>query len=193
MVVLYLPLPGMSVRQVLERLRDAGLPNLWVPDERDFIAVPSCRCWAAASSTCRASRSWRWSARRGGQGVSDLTRCRVVLVRPEIAANLGAAARAMRNIGLRDLVLVDPGRRHRTTARPTAWRRIARRSSTLPASCRRSTKRSPTACWSSAPRHGSGGCTATSRSARRTRSYPARHRARAGAERRWYSARSRAG
>jgi tRNA/rRNA methyltransferase len=34
--------------------------------------------------------------------------CRVVLVRPQIAANLGAAARVMRNMGLRDLVLVAP-------------------------------------------------------------------------------------
>jgi tRNA/rRNA methyltransferase len=33
---------------------------------------------------------------------------RVVLVRPEIAANLGAAARVMRNFGLTDLVLVAP-------------------------------------------------------------------------------------
>ena len=34
--------------------------------------------------------------------------CRVVLVRPQIAANLGAAARAMRNFGLSELVLVAP-------------------------------------------------------------------------------------
>ncbi|HEY7314411.1 MAG TPA: TrmJ/YjtD family RNA methyltransferase [Gemmataceae bacterium] len=34
--------------------------------------------------------------------------CRVVLVRPRIAANIGAAARAMRNMGLSDLVLVAP-------------------------------------------------------------------------------------
>lgn len=33
---------------------------------------------------------------------------RVVLVRPRIAANIGAAARAMRNMGLSDLVLVSP-------------------------------------------------------------------------------------
>jgi tRNA/rRNA methyltransferase len=33
---------------------------------------------------------------------------RVVLVRPHVAANLGAAARVMRNFGLRDLVLVAP-------------------------------------------------------------------------------------
>src|SRR5437868_4311384 len=39
---------------------------------------------------------------------SPLERCRVVLVRPEIAANVGAAARAMRNFGLRELVLVAP-------------------------------------------------------------------------------------
>ncbi len=34
--------------------------------------------------------------------------CRVVLVRTQVAANLGAAARVMRNMGLSDLVLVDP-------------------------------------------------------------------------------------
>jgi tRNA/rRNA methyltransferase len=37
-----------------------------------------------------------------------LDNCRVVLVRPRIAANLGAAARAMRNLGLSRLVLVAP-------------------------------------------------------------------------------------
>lgn len=37
-----------------------------------------------------------------------LADCRVVLVRPEVAANIGATARAMRNFGLRQLVLVDP-------------------------------------------------------------------------------------
>ena len=37
-----------------------------------------------------------------------LHHCRVVLVRPKIAANLGAAARVMRNMGLTDLVLVAP-------------------------------------------------------------------------------------
>jgi tRNA/rRNA methyltransferase len=34
--------------------------------------------------------------------------CRVVLVRPTVAANIGAAARALRNMGLTDLVLVAP-------------------------------------------------------------------------------------
>ena len=37
-----------------------------------------------------------------------MSRARVVLVRPKIAANLGAVARVMRNLGLRDLVLVAP-------------------------------------------------------------------------------------
>jgi tRNA/rRNA methyltransferase len=37
-----------------------------------------------------------------------LTRCRVVLVRPHFAGNLGSVARAMRNFGLSDLVLVAP-------------------------------------------------------------------------------------
>lgn len=37
-----------------------------------------------------------------------MNRCRVVLVRTEIAANIGAAARVMRNLGTRELVLVSP-------------------------------------------------------------------------------------
>lgn len=36
------------------------------------------------------------------------SRCRIVLVRTHYPGNLGAAARAMRNFGLSDLVLVDP-------------------------------------------------------------------------------------
>jgi tRNA/rRNA methyltransferase len=38
----------------------------------------------------------------------NLNRCRVVLVRTEVAGNLGAAARVMRNVGLTDLRLVNP-------------------------------------------------------------------------------------
>lgn len=38
----------------------------------------------------------------------SLTRCRVVLVKPHFAGNLGSVARAMRNFGLTDLVLVAP-------------------------------------------------------------------------------------
>jgi tRNA/rRNA methyltransferase len=37
-----------------------------------------------------------------------IARCRVVLLRPEIAGNIGSTARAMGNFGLRDLVLVAP-------------------------------------------------------------------------------------
>lgn len=37
-----------------------------------------------------------------------LTNCRIVLVRPHYAGNLGATARVMRNFGLNDLVLVSP-------------------------------------------------------------------------------------
>lgn len=42
----------------------------------------------------------------------DLSRCRVVLVRPHFAGNVGSVARAMKNFGLRDLVLVDPVANH---------------------------------------------------------------------------------
>jgi tRNA/rRNA methyltransferase len=38
----------------------------------------------------------------------SLERCRVVLVRPQVAGNLGATARVMRNMGLSQLVLVAP-------------------------------------------------------------------------------------
>jgi tRNA/rRNA methyltransferase len=38
----------------------------------------------------------------------SLQRCRVVLVRPHYAGNLGSTARVMRNFGLSDLVLVAP-------------------------------------------------------------------------------------
>src|SRR5262249_54389434 len=38
----------------------------------------------------------------------DLNRCRVVLIRPEFAGNIGATARVMRNMGLSDLCLVEP-------------------------------------------------------------------------------------
>jgi hypothetical protein len=40
--------------------------------------------------------------------VMSLHNCRVVLVRPQIADNIGATARVMRNMGLKDLVLVAP-------------------------------------------------------------------------------------
>ena len=38
----------------------------------------------------------------------SLNRIRVVLVRPEEAGNVGAAARVLKNFGLRHLVLVEP-------------------------------------------------------------------------------------
>ncbi len=51
-----------------------------------------------------------------------LENCRIVLVRPRVAGNIGATARVMRNMGLKDLVLVAP------EAKPFA--RQARRMST---------------------------------------------------------------
>jgi TrmH family RNA methyltransferase len=46
---------------------------------------------------------------------------RVVLVRPEAPANVGAAARALRNAGLQELVLVDPGDWRTVECWRTAW------------------------------------------------------------------------
>jgi acyl-[acyl-carrier-protein]-phospholipid O-acyltransferase/long-chain-fatty-acid--[acyl-carrier-protein] ligase len=39
-VLMYLPLPGVSIPAVLKKLGEAGLPNLWIPDVRDCYAVP---------------------------------------------------------------------------------------------------------------------------------------------------------
>ena len=44
----------------------------------------------------------------GGVGQGALERIRVVLVRPRYGGNVGSAARAMKNMGLSDLVLVAP-------------------------------------------------------------------------------------
>src|SRR5215469_13927991 len=58
--------------------------------------------------------------------------CRIVLVRPQIAANIGAAARVMRNMGLSELVLVAP------EAEPTDERahRLATHGENVLESCR---------------------------------------------------------
>jgi len=40
LVVLHLPLNGLDTRAIWQQLSSRGLPNLWVPRERDFIAVP---------------------------------------------------------------------------------------------------------------------------------------------------------
>ena len=42
------------------------------------------------------------------EGDVSLSRCRVVLVRPQFAANIGATARVMRNMGLSDLAVAEP-------------------------------------------------------------------------------------
>ena len=56
------------------------------------------------------SRSTRFALRRGmlRSRTMPLNNIRVVLLRPRGAANVGAVARAMKNMGLRDLVLVHP-------------------------------------------------------------------------------------
>jgi acyl-[acyl-carrier-protein]-phospholipid O-acyltransferase/long-chain-fatty-acid--[acyl-carrier-protein] ligase len=40
LVVLHLPLNGQDVRQLWQKLSGKGLPNLWVPRERDFFQIP---------------------------------------------------------------------------------------------------------------------------------------------------------
>jgi acyl-[acyl-carrier-protein]-phospholipid O-acyltransferase/long-chain-fatty-acid--[acyl-carrier-protein] ligase len=40
LVVLHLPLNGTDTRQLWQQLSSRGLPNLWVPRERDFFTVP---------------------------------------------------------------------------------------------------------------------------------------------------------
>jgi acyl-[acyl-carrier-protein]-phospholipid O-acyltransferase/long-chain-fatty-acid--[acyl-carrier-protein] ligase len=38
-VVLYLPTLGMNIAELLKKLSEAGIPNLWIPDERDCFEV----------------------------------------------------------------------------------------------------------------------------------------------------------
>jgi acyl-[acyl-carrier-protein]-phospholipid O-acyltransferase / long-chain-fatty-acid--[acyl-carrier-protein] ligase len=40
LIVLHLPLNGHDVRELLQKLSGKGLPNLWVPRERDFFQIP---------------------------------------------------------------------------------------------------------------------------------------------------------
>ena len=40
LVVLHLPHPGLEIGPWVRQLSGRGLPNLWVPAERDFYAVP---------------------------------------------------------------------------------------------------------------------------------------------------------
>jgi acyl-[acyl-carrier-protein]-phospholipid O-acyltransferase / long-chain-fatty-acid--[acyl-carrier-protein] ligase len=40
LLVLHTPFSGFSPHQIWERLNDRGLPNLWVPSERDFLEIP---------------------------------------------------------------------------------------------------------------------------------------------------------
>jgi acyl-[acyl-carrier-protein]-phospholipid O-acyltransferase/long-chain-fatty-acid--[acyl-carrier-protein] ligase len=40
LVVLYLPVPGVSIPSLLQRLGETGLPNLWIPDARDGFVIP---------------------------------------------------------------------------------------------------------------------------------------------------------
>jgi len=53
-----------------------------------------------------------------------LSRIRIVLVQPQGAANIGAAARAMKNMGLRDMALVGTSRRRVAAAAMTAVRAV---------------------------------------------------------------------
>ncbi|HXG19396.1 MAG TPA: RNA methyltransferase [Methylomirabilota bacterium] len=46
----------------------------------------------------------------------SLNNLRIVLVRPQYSGNIGAVARAMRNMGITDLALVNPARLHREQA-----------------------------------------------------------------------------
>jgi acyl-[acyl-carrier-protein]-phospholipid O-acyltransferase/long-chain-fatty-acid--[acyl-carrier-protein] ligase len=39
LVVLHTPLAGTTLHEVYARLGESGLPNLWIPDERDFIEI----------------------------------------------------------------------------------------------------------------------------------------------------------
>ncbi len=66
------------------------------------MATPAARRYAARV------RSGPSTSSRTAPAGDPLARVRIVLVRPRGAANVGAAARAMANCGIADLVLVRP-------------------------------------------------------------------------------------
>jgi acyl-[acyl-carrier-protein]-phospholipid O-acyltransferase/long-chain-fatty-acid--[acyl-carrier-protein] ligase len=39
LIVLHTPLNGMSLRSLVEGLTQQGLPNLWIPSEKDFRQI----------------------------------------------------------------------------------------------------------------------------------------------------------
>ena len=93
---------------LVQQLSGRGLPNL-VPAGASATSSGD----GAADPGQRQARPEEVQGPGGvaGQGVtagSARPSCRVVLVRPRIASNLGAVARVMRNMGLAELVLVEP-------------------------------------------------------------------------------------
>jgi acyl-[acyl-carrier-protein]-phospholipid O-acyltransferase/long-chain-fatty-acid--[acyl-carrier-protein] ligase len=40
LVVLHMPLNGISAQQIQQQLAERGLPNLWIPSPKSFFQVP---------------------------------------------------------------------------------------------------------------------------------------------------------
>ena len=67
LVVLHLPLDGKDVPFLVNGLGQRGLPNLWLPGERDLFRCRNCRSSAAANSTSNESRKSPWRRTGGGK------------------------------------------------------------------------------------------------------------------------------
>ena len=89
------------------------------------------------------------AAEESAAAAALLRRVRIVLVRPRGAANVGAAARAMKNMGLRELVLVRPA--HAPPSGGDHGGSRPRRGGGARRRWIRSRRRWRTAAWSSVP------------------------------------------
>ena len=79
LVVLHLELNGLDVHQIWQQLLGKGLPNLWVPCERDFYLISELPLLGSGKVDLKRVKEM---ALEQAEGEMTLAACRVVLVRP---------------------------------------------------------------------------------------------------------------
>ncbi len=60
-MVLHLPLADMTPHDLWKRLNERGLPNIYVPGQRDFIQVPELPILGSGKLDLRKCKEARWS------------------------------------------------------------------------------------------------------------------------------------
>ncbi len=105
------------------KLREEGIFKIsdasWLDRDAKQLDASLEYCWYSWAKQTESMNAWtrytfEWMLPGHGQRVKlpaetmSLQNCRVVLVRPQFAGNIGATARIMRNLGVPNLVLVAP-------------------------------------------------------------------------------------